>query len=166
MSHSNWYVVNTKIRQEKIAHFNLEKIGVETFFPLLKRNARARERNQGELVPLFPGYLFARFDLKNHFRAVNFARGVNRLVSFGMEAATIEDQVIESIKSRVQNGYVTVQVSSFTSGQPVQILKGPFQGVEAVFEREMDDRQRVILLLRTLSFQAHVVVDLGAVANL
>ena len=166
MNPSYWYVVNTKIRQEKVAHFNLEKIGVETFFPLLKRSVRARNREQGEWVPLFPGYLFARFDLKSRFRAVNFARGVTRLVSFGMEPATVEDQVIESIKSRLLDGCVNVQKIPFASGQPVRILKGPFQGVEAVFEREMDDRQRVILLLRSLSFQGHLVVDLGAVANL
>lgn len=162
----NWYVVSTKSRQERTAQTNLEKLGIETFFPLLKRMKSVRQRKLGEIGPLFPSYLFARFELKNHFRAVNFAQGVRNLVAFGADPAIIEDQIIESIKSRLENGCITVNSSAFTSGQPVKILEGPFQGVQAVFEREMDDHQRVILLLQTLSFQAHVVVNMGAVANL
>lgn len=162
----NWYVVNTKNRQERIAQKNLEKLGVETFFPLLKRTKSVRQRQFGEFGPLFPGYLFARFDLGSRFRAVNFAQGVRNLVTFGSSPEIIEDEIIDSIKSRLENGHLTVKAPAFTSGQPVKILEGAFQGVQAVFEKEMDDHQRVILLLKTLSFQAHVVVNMGAVANL
>jgi len=45
----------------------------------------------------------------------------------------------------------------------VTIQEGPFNGIEAVFEREMDDQQRVVLLLRTLAYQARVVMPMSHV---
>jgi transcriptional antiterminator RfaH len=153
----NWYVVNTKTHQEKTALANLQKAGVETFCPLLKKGESR--------VPLFPGYLFARFNFGSHYRLVNFAHGVRRLVVFGSEAAIVDHQVIESIRCRLENNFLTEEVPSFVFGQPVRIMDGPFQGLEAVFERTMSDQQRVMVLLQALSFQAHVVVNLGAVVN-
>ncbi len=88
------------------------------------------------------------------------------MVTFGAVPATVDEEMIDSIKSRLQEGYVTVQPSSFTAGQTVRIRGGPLQGLEAIFEREMGDQRRVVLLLRTLSYQARVVMDLEQVASL
>jgi transcription antitermination factor NusG len=61
---------------------------------------------------------------------------------------------------------VIVQTPSFSAGQTVRVQSGPLKGLEAIFEREMGDRQRAVLLLKTLSYQARVVVDLDQVVNL
>lgn len=54
----------------------------------------------------------------------------------------------------------------YRPGDRVLVGFGPLEGLEAVFEREIGDQQRVVLLFRTLSFQARVVVDLAQVVNL
>jgi transcriptional antiterminator RfaH len=162
----HWYAVNTKPRQENLAELTLQRLGVETFNPRLKQNRLIRKRLQTIVCPLFPGYLFARFNLGIQYRTVNFARGVQKIVSFGSTPATVDEEMVESIKSMLQDGCVIVQTPSFSAGQTVRVQSGPLKGLEAIFEREMGDRQRAVLLLKTLSYQARVVVDLDQVVNL
>ena len=159
-----WYLVQTKLRQEKIAQVNIERLGIEVFSPNLKKKKLIRGKQQIIISPLFPGYLFARFSLKTHYRGVNYAQGVVRLVHFGSGPAIVDDQIIESIRSRVRHGCVNLRDPKFKLGQAVRIHQGTFEGLEAIFEKEVKDHQRAILLLRTLSYQARVVVDLGCVA--
>ncbi len=161
-----WYVVQTKPNQENLAQGNLQRFGVEIFNPQLRQNRVIRGRRQTVICPLFPGYLFARFNMDTHYRAVNYAQGVRKLVAFGPVPVTVDEEIIESIKSRCHDGCVTVTPSSFTPGQVVRIQEGPLRGLEAIFEQEMSDHQRAVLLLRALSYQARVVVALEHVVNL
>jgi transcriptional antiterminator RfaH len=161
----NWYVVNTKPRQETIAQWNLDRVGVEAFCPQLKQNKVIRRKKQVVVGPLFPGYLFVRFNVDTHYRAVNYAQGVRGVVAFDSVPAKVDDEMIESIKSRLEDGCVIIQPSSFTPGETVRVQEGPFEGLEAVFEREMPVQQRVVLLLNALSYQARVVVDLENVVK-
>ena len=162
----NWYAVSTKPGQEDLATQNLIRVNMETFCPKIKQNKVIRRKRQVVIHPLFPGYFFARFNIETDFRTVNYAHGVRRVVKFGSVPAKVDEETIQSIQSRLQDGYVTIQPSTFTPGQTVRILEGPLKGLEAVFEREMTDQQRVVLLLQSLSFQARVVLDLEYVENL
>ena len=49
-------------------------------------------------------------------------------------------------------------------GQIVHIKGGPLAGLEAVFMREMTDRNRVLLLLNTLGFHAKLTMDIDQVS--
>lgn len=162
----NWYAVNTKARQEILAARNLQRLGVDSFLPQMKISRMRRGIRSMVTAPLFPSYLFVRFDLAIHYRAVNFTMGVRKVVSFGSTPVKVEDGLIESIKGRLTDGYVVVEPASLVPGQPVRIQEGPFQGLQAVFERPMNDQGRIMLLLHALSYQARVVVDLESVANL
>ncbi len=162
----HWYAVNTKPHQEYPARLNLEAVGVETFCPQFRRRKMIRRRMQTVVGPLFPGYLFVNCDLETCCRSVRYARGVRRIVAFGLTPEPVALQVIEAIKARLLNGELAVPAASFAPGQPVRIQDGPLQGLEAIFEREMSDHQRVVLLLRTLASQWRAVVPLEQVANL
>ena len=160
-----WYTVNTKLQHERVAELNLQRLGVETFYPQLKQRKVIRRRAETRIGPLFPGYLFARFQLDTHYRAVTYARGVRNIVTFGTLPATVEDEIIEGIRARLHDGYLTVPAPSFMPGEIIRIQTGPLQGLEAVFVREMSDHERVVLLLRTLTYQARVVLPFEQVAN-
>jgi len=161
----NWYAVHTKPRQESLADLNLRRLSIETFCPLLKRDKVIRQRRQVAIEPLFPGYLFARFDLDSQYRAVNYSMGVRSLVSFGSNPVVVEDAVVESIQTKLQDGCILVRPVSFMPGDIVRIEGGPFQGFEAVFEREMNGQQRAVLLLKALSYQARVSVNVEYVVS-
>ena len=117
-------------------------------------------------MPFFSGYLFARFDLDRVFRGVLYARGVKEIVAFGFEPAVVDDEMIESIRSRLKDDCVVMSEPSFTPGQSVRIQHGPLHGLEAVFEREMKGEQRAVLLLKAVFYQARLVVDLQDIVNL
>jgi transcriptional antiterminator RfaH len=155
----NWHAIQTKPHQEQAAEFSIQRLGVETFSPQLKQDKVIRRVRQTVIRPLFSGYLFARFHTDARYRAIHYARGVQRVVTLGAEPAIVDDAIIETIRSRMHDGYVTTQPPVFKPGQTVRILEGPLQGLEAMFEREMSDDRRVILLLQALACNARVVID-------
>jgi transcriptional antiterminator RfaH len=161
----HWYAVHAKSNHERQAELSLQQLGVETFYPRMKQRRVIRRREQMVIGSLFPGYLFARLDMTVHYRAAKYAGGVRNLVAFGSIPAIVDDEIIEGMRARLQDGYLTVPAPSFMPGEIIRIHAGPLQGLEAVFEREMSDHQRVVLLLRTLTYQARVVLPVEQVVN-
>ena len=155
----HWYLVHSKPHQESVAGLNLQRLGVETFCPQLRQFKIIRSRKRTVIGPLFPGYLFSKFDMATEFRKVTYAQGVGNLVMFGSIPALVDEEIIASIQARIQNGYVHRQSPSFKVWQGARIYNGPFPGLEAVFQKNLSGSQRVALLLKTLSCQARVIVN-------
>lgn len=164
---SHWFLVHVKPRAEKVSELHLGKLGLETFCPQLKQEKIIRRIHKQIVVPLFPGYVFVKFDPAVHYRAVQYSTGVRSVVSFGDALARVDTSIIEMIRARTRKGCIQVVTRSvFQPGQRVRIHDGPLQGLEAVFECEMSDRQRVTLLLETVAYQARVVVPIHQISNL
>ncbi len=161
----HWYAVRTKPNQERQAELSVQRLGVETFYPQMKQRRVIRRREQMIIGSLFPGYLFARLNMAVHYRAAKYARGVLDLVAFGSIPAIVDDEIIEGMRARLRDGCLTLPAPALTPGEVVRIQAGPLQGLEAVFEREMSDHQRIVLLLRTLTYQARVVLPFEQVVN-
>ena len=158
-----WYVIRTKPHQERIAHVHLSQLCEETLLPMLKQEATGRRSDAATVEPLFPGYLFAQFDLQERYRAVKFARGVLNIVEFGAHPAEVEDATIEAIKERLEDGYVRIASPSFHEGQVVRIAAGPLAGLEAVFLRAMKKQQRVCVLLNMLGLQTKMTMGIDQI---
>ena len=160
-----WYVVHTHRRQEDRTSSNLTVGGIETLNPKLRVN----KANQftGKLVPmtkpLFPGYIFARFIYEEHYHNVRYTPGVHSLVSFCKTPTPVDDEIVDLIRARIGgDGFVDTH-EKFKTGDQVVINEGRFQHLSGVFERELEDAERVQILLSTVSFQVHVVVDRAVV---
>lgn len=156
-----WYVVRCKPHHERIVATHLERVSIVTFCPEIKDEQTRRGVQRVLTVsPLFPGYVFAKFDLKVDFRTVAYCRGVRGVVTFGSAPAMVEQDQIDAIRARMSGGYVSLSPIVFTRGEVVSVQEGPLRGIEAVFQRAMPGRQRAVLLLKALSYQASLVVDL------
>jgi len=167
MDSMDWYLVHTKTHSEKTAEMNLQQLGVEVFCPLLQQEKIIRRKRQHVVAPLFPGYLFAKFDPNHQYRAVHYATGISKVVMFGATPAKVEEELIEALKAKMLNGIMRVAMqSAFKPGQKVRIQDGPFRGLEAVFECEMSDHQRVALLLQAVGYQARVVLRTEQVSSI
>ena len=159
-----WYAVSIKPHQEKQAELYIKRFGIECFLPLLKENKLIRRTRKTVIEPLFPGYLFARFDLDKHYRAVSYATGVRKVVEFGTGPVELDATMIDAIKERLNDGYVTLMPVRPMHGQVVRIKGGPLGGLEAVFIRQMTDRNRALLLLNTLGFHARLTLSIDQVS--
>ena len=153
-----WYALSTGPRRERLAEDCLKVLGVETLAPRFRRRRAPARPVIFESVPLFPGYLFARFDMAAMYRIVKYTRGVRGVVSFGSVPAVVDETVVEEIRARLEEGLVVLARHAFVPGQVLRIRSGPLQGLEAVFEREMSDQERVVVLLRALAYQPRATV--------
>ncbi len=161
----NWYLIHTKVRQENVAEINLQHLGVETFCPCIENTRSTSSQGKAKKNnPLFPGYIFVRVDISREFRKVSYCRGVIRVVKFGLTPAIVEDEIVNTIKTREKNGLVVIRHPSFKRGQTIVIDNGPFQGFNAIFEQELNGLQRVAILLKTVSFQGRMVIDRSCLA--
>jgi transcriptional antiterminator RfaH len=159
-----WYLIHSKARRENVAELNLRRLGVETFCPRFRELKRAGGNAKSEDEVLFPGYFFVKVDMTTEYRKVTYAHGVLRVVRFGAAAAEVEEEIIDSIRERVHNGFVVPPLpSSLQSGQIVRINKGPFNGLDAIFEEELNGAQRVALLMKTVAFQGRMVINRNCV---
>ena len=155
-----WYAIHTKLHQEAFAEQNIRRFGIETFFPRIIKEKVIRGKKKGFSLPLFPRYIFAYFSLESHYRMVHYASGVDKIVSFGNQPPTpVDDQVIQAMKDRIKDGYVILAPADLIAGDIVEIRNGPFEGLSAIFERKISDKERVVLLLNILSQKSRVVID-------
>jgi transcriptional antiterminator RfaH len=153
MNSFNWYVVNTKPRQEGLAERMITQIGVDVFYPKIN-----------EKKGLFPGYLFARYNPMEHFKKIRYSRGVRDIVSYGYNPVSVEDDIIETIKARIRNGFVQISNDLFKKGERVIIREGLFKDFEGIFE-DVKDSERIIILLNLISYQARIVVEAAKVGR-
>jgi len=155
----NWFAIHTKPRHEGMAEASLHREQVETFFPKLCRRKTIRRVRKLVTSPLFPSYIFARFDPAQCVRLVKYATGVLNIVSFGGNPAIVDDCLIDAIKAHAKDDIVTIQPVGFKPGDIVEIQTGPLRGMQGIFEREMSDQDRVVVLLEVLSKAARVQVS-------
>jgi transcriptional antiterminator RfaH len=156
-----WYVVRTHPKQEERADSNLRAWGVETLNPKL----RARRLNAFTGVPtvmaraLFPRYIFAKFNAREQLAKISFTRGVNYVVSFGGQPVSVDEDIIQILKDRIdETGFVRLG-EDLKQGDRVVIKAGPLREFEGIFERKLKDNERITLLLSTISYQGRLVIN-------
>lgn len=79
----NWYVIQTKPKKEEEADSYLSTRGVEIFSPLVETFTARNAKLAKELKPLFPGYIFGKFDLEQNYPLVRWGRGLRKF--WGLE---------------------------------------------------------------------------------
>lgn len=156
-----WYAVYTKPSQEDRVAKNLSRADIEVFNPLLKSIKVIRHRYQEVIQPLFPCYIFARFDFNHNSRLVRYSRGVKSIVGSHNAPLPVAEEIIETIKSKTgADGMVLIR-HEINPGDTVEIRDGPLRGLTGIFEREMPDKERVMVLLSAIEYQARVLIERG-----
>ncbi len=143
----NWYLVRTKAGKEHSVRERLSGIVHEVFFPLLETWSYRGRKGVGSVQPLFPCYLFARFDLLNKYFDVRYLPGVQEIVSAGLDPIAVPPAMLDEIRRRAVDGIVRIELQPLRRGDRVRISEGPFASFEAVFEHYLSGRNRVALLL-------------------
>src|ERR1700684_3837300 len=85
-----WYAIRTRSNHEKVAAMLLGGKGYEQYLPVYQVHRRRFESVIESEHPLFPGYVFCRFDVKTRL-PILMTTGVVSIVGFGGEPAAIPD---------------------------------------------------------------------------
>lgn len=155
-----WYAIHTHPKEEDRATSNLRAWNVETF------NPKIRERRLNpftgaasyEKKPLFPRYIFARFDAATLLSKICFTRGVKRVVSFGNGPIPIEDNIIDFIMEQTGEDGLVPLGEELKRGDRVTVQNGLLGELSGIFDREIKGTDRVRILLNAINYQASIVI--------
>ena len=90
-----WYALHAHSRFEKAVVRNLEGKGFEPFLPLCTRVRRWSDRIKQVEIPLFPGYVFCRFDASNRLPILTIP-GVSGVVGYGRDLLPVNENGTQS----------------------------------------------------------------------
>lgn len=160
-SNLSWYALRTRSNYEKIAATILEAKGFEQFLPLYQAPKRRTDRLIEGGIPLFPGYLFCRFD-RRYRTPVLCALGIVSIVAFGGKPAQISDVEIEAIRRALGSGQNAEPHPYFHEGQRIRIEKGPLRSLEGILVKK--NGWRIVISVELLRRSVAVEIDPDSIA--
>jgi transcriptional antiterminator RfaH len=164
--HTDWYLVRTKTGKERWVRDQLTTRAAEVFLPLLKAKAPRWGRMAISLGPLFPGYVFAKFDLQQKYFDIKYMSGVRGIVSAGTDPLAVPVAIVNEIRRRGVDDVIEIPEKPFGKGERVLVVDGPFRGFEAIFQHYLSGPERVTILLSAVeSGGLRVVLSASALAK-
>jgi transcriptional antiterminator RfaH len=163
-SEATWYCLQAKYKQEHIAVAHLRKFkGVTVFCPRIRFRRQTRLRVVWVTEALFPGYLFAQFDLTRMHRVVGYAHGVRCIVRFGNRYPTIDEPVVDRLREEVGEREIKLVDYEPLQGNSVKVTDGAFTGLEAAVRQNLPARARVRVLLEFLGRKVEAELERSSV---
>ena len=148
-----WFLLQTKVKQEQRAAENLERQDVASFCPMIRVDKISWGRRSEVLDVLFPGYLFVQLGESSvSTTAVRSTRGVSHFVTSAGAPIKVPQGLVEQLRQRVTADADVVMSQLPKSGAKMQVIDGPFKGLNAVFT-EPDGNNRAIVMVTLLSQQ-------------
>jgi transcription termination/antitermination protein NusG len=149
-----WYALRVRANFEATVLRQVEGLGWECFLPQY-----AVKRPTGECQrPLFPGYVFSRFNLADHGSIVR-VRGLVHIVANAGRPESIPEQEIEIVRQVLRSGLMASPYPKLAKGQRVVIEAGPLVGLEGVILR-IKNRYHVVVSITML--QRSIVAEIDA----
>jgi transcription antitermination factor NusG len=137
-----------------IASTLLDK-GFESFLPFYRQRSRWSDRIKEIQLPLFPGYLFCRFDLNKRL-PILITPGVIHVVGIGKNPFPVDDEEISAIQTIVLSSLGVEPQPYLSIGQRVCIEIGPLAGVEGILISRKGSNRLVVsvsLLQRSVAVE-------------
>ena len=142
-----WFILQFKSNSHRLAAKNLNRQGFETFLPLHDTTSRRLSRFINTSKPLFPGYMFIKFDrAESQWHKINNTYGVSRLITFNSLLKSIPTKFVDSLMKRYDSSGKLIPIQKLKEGDRVKILKGPFADFIASVEN-YESEQRIWVLM-------------------
>jgi transcription antitermination factor NusG len=153
-----WYALRVQSRLGSLASTTLRGKGYEEFLPLYRSRRRWSDRIKELELPLFPGYLFCRFDASDRLMPILTTPGVIRIVGIGKTPAPVDDDEIEAIRVILRSGLAAQPWPLLHVGSKVYIEAGPLAGLEGIITNT-DKVYRLIVSVSLLQRSVAVEID-------
>lgn len=124
---SAWYAIRVKSNRERITAQGLEGKGFEVCLPRYSATERGSVSSKAE-APLFPGYVFSRFDPHQRLPILTIP-GVVHIVSFGGVPQPVEEAEMVTLLEVLKSGLPVVPHPTLPEGEAVYLKAGPLAGL-------------------------------------
>ena len=151
-----WFILQFKSNSHHLAAKNLNRQGFETFLPLHDTTSRRTSRFINTSKPLFPGYMFIRFNrAEAEWHKINNTYGVSRLITFNSILKSIPTIFVDHLMKRYDLSGKLIPIQKLKKGDHVTVLKGPFANFIATVEKYEAD-QRIWILMDLMGRTAKI----------
>jgi transcription antitermination factor NusG len=152
-----WYAAYTSANHEKRVALQLGQRSIDHFLPLYASVRRWKDRRIKLQLPVFPGYVFVRMDLRDRLQILQVP-GVARLVGFSGVPCALPQSEIEAMQTCLARKACLEPHPYVQIGRRVRVKAGPLEGLEGLVIRKKN-RLRFILSLDLLNRSATVEIE-------
>lgn len=153
-----WYALTVQARTVQTTSLALRGKGFEEYLPVFRERRRWSDRTKTVDSPLFPGYIFCRFDPFDRLIPVLTTPGVTGIVSAGRTPIPVSGSELESVRAVVASGLPAHPWPHVGVGSKVSITRGPLAGLEGVISCA-DKVDRFIVSVSLLQRSVAVEID-------
>ena len=156
-SQTFWYAAYTSSRHEKTVAEHLRQREVECFLPLYETVRRWNNGRHRLQLPLFPGYVFVRMEMRQKLRVLQVP-GLVQLVTFQGSPAALPDAEVETLRGALAAGVMAQPYRYLNVGSKVEVCRGPLQGMRGILLRHQG-QFRVVISVEMIMRSIVVEVD-------
>ena len=153
----SWFALQVRTRHEVGVANILEGKGYEMLLPIYKCRKRWSDRIKEVETPLFPGYLFCRFNPHDRFPIVT-TPGVIQVVGYNRQPVAVDDSEIQAIQTMMASGLPNQPWPFLEVGDRVRIEAGPLRGLEGLLI-DFKGNHRLVLSVSLLHRAVAVEID-------
>jgi transcription antitermination factor NusG len=152
-----WYALQVRSRKENYVASQIQGRGFELLLPTYKSIRQWSDRKKELEQPLFPGYLFCRFDFQDRRPLVTIP-GVLQIVGNGRVAIPVSDDEISALRLAVSSEMPKQPWPYLEVGQRVRVNYGTLTGLEGILVN-VKGNHRVVLSVTLLQRSVAMEVD-------
>jgi len=156
-SKASWYALQVRSRKEGYVASQIAGQGYECLLPTYKSIRKWSDRVKEVEQPLFPGYLFCRFDFQNR-RPLITTPGVLQIVGYGRTAISVSDEEIQSLQLAASSEMPKQPWPYLEVGQRVRVNYGTLSGLEGILVN-VKGNHRVVLSVTLLQRSVAMEVE-------
>lgn len=154
----HWFALHVRSRHEVIVAAILENKGYDKFLPMYRSRRLWSDRIVHLELPLFPGYVFCRFDLNDRRVPILTTPGVVRIVGAANHPVPMDDGEIAAIQVIIKSGFLAEPWPYLRLGNLVRIQYGALSGLEGILV-EKKKRHRLVVSVTLLQRSVAVEID-------
>jgi transcription antitermination factor NusG len=159
-----WYALQVRSRWESGTAGLLRSKSLETLFPTYMTKHKWSDRFKAVEMPLFPGYVFCRFDVHNRL-PVLITPGVISVVGRGKTPVAVDDSEMLSIQAAIQSGIHMEPWPYVEIGERVRIDGEVMDGMEGILT-SFKGRHRVVISVTLLRRAVALEIDRSRITPL
>lgn len=157
-----WFALQVRVRHEVDVTVHLGGKGYEWFLPLYKQRKRWSDRIKHVDAPLFPGYVFCRFNPNDRLPILK-TPSVTQIVGYSRIPVAVDENEIEAIRRLVTSGVPNFPCAYLEVGSRVRIDAGALRGLEGILT-DVKGKRRLVLSITLLQRSVAVEIDSAAVS--